>query len=229
MHRERGASWAVSRDEAVLAFPELAHERLLGLMPQFLSTARRLGAPEASCWSLLPTEPEALGSELVAAGFREGWQAHWMAIEVHARPSSVFPPGVEIGLAPATWRPTSLPWDGDRVAAIRSSLATARPRRVWHLGAWREGRPVGHALVNVTTGRLGVSGIYDVGVAESERRRGIGSALIVAALQLAGAQGCAAATLNATPEGELLFSALGFQSVGVAQTWWLDLAERAAG
>ena len=77
--------------------------------------------------------------------------------------------------------------------------------------------------MNVTTGRLGVAGIYDMGVASKERRRGIGSALTLAALQLAASQGCAAATLNATPEGELLYSALGFRSVGVAQTWWLEL------
>lgn len=223
VHRERGASWAVSPAGAVLAFPELSHERLLGLLPQFLSTARRSAAREASCWSLLPTEPEELGSELAAAGFREGWQAHWMAIEIASRARTSAPEGVEVGLAPATWRATQLPWDGDGIAAVRSRLASVQPRRVWHLGAWRDGRPVGHALVNVSTGRLGVAGIYDMGVAEGERRRGIGGALTAAALQLAGAHGCAAATLNATAEGELLYSTLGFRSVGVAQTWWLDL------
>jgi GNAT superfamily N-acetyltransferase len=224
VHRERGASWAVSPAGAVLAFPELSHERLAGLLPQFLSTARRGAAREASCWSLLPTEPEALGSELLSAGFGEGWQAHWMAIDIASRASGGAPSGVEVGLAPPTWRATALPWDGEGIAAVRSRLASTQPRRVWHLGAWRDGRPVGHAVVNVTTGRLGVAGIYDMGVAETERRHGIGRALTAAALQLAGAHGCAAATLNATPEGELLYSAVGFRSVGVAQTWWLDLA-----
>ncbi|HWM11520.1 MAG TPA: GNAT family N-acetyltransferase [Solirubrobacteraceae bacterium] len=223
VHRERGASWALSRAGAVLAFPQLSHERLQGLLPQFLSAARRSAAREASCWSLLPTEPEELEAELLAAGFREGWQAHWMSIEIASRARGPAPEGVEVGLAPPTWKATALPWDGDGIAAVRSRLATVQPRRVWHLGAWRDGRPVGHALVNVTTGRLGVAGIYDMGVAEGERRRGVGGALTTAALQLAGAHGCAAATLNATADGELLYSALGFRSVGVAQTWWLDL------
>jgi GNAT superfamily N-acetyltransferase len=223
VHRERGASWALSPAGAVLAFPQLSNERLGGLLPQFLSAARRSAAREASCWSLLPTEPDELEAELLAAGFGEGWQAHWMAIEISSRPGGAAPEGVEVGLAPATWKATALPWDGAGIAAVRSTLAGAKPRRVWHLGAWREGRPVGHALVNVSTGRLGVAGIYDMGVAEGERRQGIGRALTAAALQLAGANGCAAATLNATPEGELLYSALGFRSVGVAQTWWLDL------
>ena len=223
VHRERGASWALSPAGAVLAFPQLSNERLIGLLPQFLSAARRSAAREASCWSLLPTEPDELGEELLAAGFGEGWQAHWMAIEIASRAGGATPEGVEVGLAPATWKATALPWDGEGIAAVRSRLASANPRRVWHLGAWRDGRPVGHAVVNVTTGRLGVAGIYDMGVAEGERRLGIGRALTAAALQLAGAQGCAAATLNATPDGELLYSALGFRSVGVAQTWWLDL------
>ena len=223
VHRERGASWALSPAGAVLAFPHLSRERLVGLLPQFLSAARRSAAREASCWSLLPTEPEELEDELLAAGFGEGWQAHWMAIEISSRAAGAAPVGVEVGLAPATWKATALPWDGEGITAVRSRLATVNPRRVWHLGAWRDGRPVGHALVNVTTGRLGVAGIYDMGVAEGERRRGIGRALTTAALQLAAAQGCAAATLNATPEGELLYPALGFRSVGVAQTWWLDL------
>jgi GNAT superfamily N-acetyltransferase len=229
VHRERGVAWCVSPAGAVLAFPELSHARLLGLLPQFLSAARRSAAREASCWSLLPTEPPELDSELRACGFREGWQAHWMSIELAARPRSSLPSGVEVGLAPPTWRATTLPWDGEDIARVRSALATARPRRVWHLGAWRAGHPVGHALVNLTSDRLGVAGIYDMGVDEGERRRGIGRALTEEALQLAAANGCAAATLNATHEGERLYRTLGFRSVGAAQTWWLDLAEPAAG
>ncbi len=223
VRREPGASWAVSRAGAVLAFPEVSHERLSGLLPQFLSAARRSGAGEASCWSHLPMEPEELPVELLAAGFREGWQAHWMAVEIASRAGVAAPDGVEVGLAPATWKATTLPWDGEGIAGVRSKLASVQPRRVWHLGAWQNGRPVGHALVNVTTGRLGVAGIYDMGVAERERRRGIGRALTAAALQLAGSHGCATATLNATAEGELLYRELGFRSVGLAQTWWLDL------
>ena len=77
--------------------------------------------------------------------------------------------------------------------------------------------------MNVSTGRLGVAGMYDVGVRADARRRGIGRALTAAACSLARAQGCRYATLNATFEGELLYAALGFRTVGVAQTWWLHL------
>lgn len=224
VRRERGVTWMVSRAGATVAFPELSLERLGGLVPQFLSAAERVDAREASCWSLLPTEPEELGSELLAAGFREGWQASWMAVEIVPRPPEQPPAGVQIGLASPTWKATDLPWDGEGIAAIRSRLAGAHPRRVWHVGAWRDGGPVGHAVLNVSTGRIGVGGIYDMGVAPDERRRGIGRALTRAALELARSQGCAVATLNATPEGELLYRALGFRSVGVAQTWWRQLS-----
>ena len=223
--RERGATWTASPAGAALAFPELSRVRLEGLLPQLLSAAVRAGAREASCWSLLPTVPEELGEQLLGDGFREGWQASWMAAEIGPRPDAEPPEGIQIGIAPPTWKPTELPWDGAGIAAVRSRLAGMHPRRVWHLGAWRDGAPVGHALVNVTTGRLGVAGIYDMGVVESERRRGIGRALTIAALRLAGSQGCGTATLNATPEGELLYGTLGFRLVGVAQTWWLDLPQ----
>jgi GNAT superfamily N-acetyltransferase len=223
VHREQGVTSVASTAGATLAFPELSSERLSGLVPQFLSTARRAGAREASCWSLLPTEPRNLGEALLEAGFREGWQARWMAGEVAVYPPTPAPDGVQIGLAPPSWKATKLPWDSEGIAGIRSLLADAHPRRAWHLGAWRNGTPVGHALLHVSSGRLGVGGIYDMGVAEHERRRGIGTALTLAAVELARTQGCAIVTLNATPEGALLYRTLGFRDVGVAQTWWLEL------
>jgi GNAT superfamily N-acetyltransferase len=218
VHRERGVTWMSSPAGAVLAFPRLSRARLGELLPRFLEAAE--SAPEASCWSLLPTRPTELDQVLRRFGFREGWQALWMAGLTGASVRAVVPEDVRVGVVEQEWRPTDLPWDGAGIAAVRERLARARPRRVWHLGAWRDGRPVGHATLSVTTGRLGVAGIYDMGVAQHERRRGIGRALTVAALELGRRTGCAVATLNATPEGEVLYRQLGFRSFGVAQTWW---------
>ena len=188
-----------------------------------MSAARGAGVIEASCWSSLPTRPPDLHARLLALGFEEGWQAHWMAIELdRLRPAGV-PHGVVVAEAGEGWTPTTLPYDGVESTTARHVLARARPRRVWHVGAWRDGRPVGHAVVSVTAGRLGVAGLYDVGVERGERRRGIGRAVTLAALDVARSLGCGVATLNATPEGEALYRAMGFRSVGVAQTWWLHL------
>jgi ribosomal protein S18 acetylase RimI-like enzyme len=216
VRRERGVTWMASPAGAVLAFPRLTRARLDAVLPRFLEAAER--TPEASCWSLLPTEPRELGEVLRGVGFRDGWQAHWMAVDVEPTPEPR-PEGVRVG-EPEEWEPTDLPWDGAGIAAVRAALAAARPRRVWHVAAWRGGEPVGHATVSVTTGELGVAGIYDMGVAAHERRRGIGRALTCAALALGRAAGCRVATLNATAEGELLYRQLGFRSVGTAQTWW---------
>jgi GNAT superfamily N-acetyltransferase len=218
VQRERGVTWMSSPAGAVLAFPNLSRTDLDELLPRFLDAAGR--APEASCWSLLPTRPPELGDVLRAAGFQEGWQAHWMAVATDFQLDASPPAGVRVGTVEGAWAPTDLPWDGAGIAAVRMRLATARPQRVWHVGAWRGETPVGHATLNVTTGGHGVAGIYDMGVADGERRRGIGRALTASVLRLARSAGCEVATLNATPEGGLLYRALGFRSVGVAQTWW---------
>ena len=218
VRRERGVTWMSSRAGAVLAFPRVSRRRLDALLPRFLEAAG--AAPEASCWSLLPTQPPDLDAALGAVGFREGWQAHWMAAATEDVDDVQSPEGVRIGIVEDPWSPTDLPWDGAGIAFVRERLAAAVPRRVWHLAAWRHDEPVGHATLNVTTGKIGVAGIYDMGVADKERRRGIGRALTVAVLELGREAGAAVATLNATPEGELLYRQLAFRSVGFAQTWW---------
>ena len=218
VHREPGVTWMASPAGAVLAFPRMSRDRLDALLPRFLETAE--ATPEASCWSLLPTRPRELDERLRAAGFREGWQAQWMAVTIDAAPAVREPAGVRIAVDPQEWSPTDLPWDGAGIAAVRKRLAASRPRRVWHIAAWEQDAPVGHATVSVTTGRLGVAGIYDMGVVAQARRRGIGAALTAGALEIGRQAGCSVATLNATPEGELLYRQLAFRPVGVAQTWW---------
>ena len=218
VHREPGVTWMASPAGAILAFPRMSRDRLDALLPRFLESAD--ATPEASCWSLLPTRPRELDERLRTAGFREGWQAQWMAAAIETAPAVREPAGVRIAVDPQEWSPTDLPWDGAGMAAVRKRLATSRPRRVWHIAAWAEHAPVGHATVNVTTGKLGVAGIYDMGVAEQARRHGVGAALTVAALALGRQAGCSVAILNATPEGELLYRQLAFRPVGVAQTWW---------
>jgi ribosomal protein S18 acetylase RimI-like enzyme len=72
----------------------------------------------------------------------------------------------------------------------------------------------------------GIAGIYDMGVSPEHRRRGIGRALTLAACSLARELGCTHAVLNATPEGELLYSTVGFERLGEGRTWWRHPGER---
>jgi hypothetical protein len=227
---EPGLTWALGGGTAAIAFPSLSKARADAVLPELVAAARAARVREVSCWSLLPTRPRDLGERLVALGFEVGWQAHWMAIDLDDAERSPEAAGVEVRVVEPDepWPAAGLPYDDPGSAESRRRLGAARPRRVWHLAARRDEVPVGHATVNVTTGRLGVAGIYDVGVRAAERRRGVGSALTAAACALGRVEGCRYATLNATYEGELLYSALGFRSVGVAQTWWLHLPRSAS-
>jgi hypothetical protein len=51
--------------------------------------------------------------------------------------------------------------------------------------------------------------------------QGIGRSLTLAACRLGRRLGCSHAILNATPEGELLYRTVGFESLGMGRTWWL--------
>jgi GNAT superfamily N-acetyltransferase len=57
----------------------------------------------------------------------------------------------------------------------------------------------------------GVIGLYGIGTLPSARRRGVGSALTLVPMLAAQDEGCRAAILHATPDGEQLYPRLGFR------------------
>jgi GNAT superfamily N-acetyltransferase len=136
------------------------------------------------------------------------------------------PGGLRVELAEegATWDVEGLPYYSPD--ARLSSGAEDRPhrRRIWRFAAWLDGGVVGHSAVFVTTGRLGVAGIYDCGVVPVARNQGVGKAVTAAACRHAQDMGCHHALLNATGMGEPVYRRLGFVSLGRGQTWWLQRA-----
>ena len=100
----------------------------------------------------------------------------------------------------------------------RRAKSDNRPPQQRHFGAWLDGKVVGHSVLHLTTGALGVAGLYSVGVVPSARRRGIGAAVTLAACEHARAVGCHWATLNAATH---IYDRLGFVSLGWGQTWWM--------
>jgi GNAT superfamily N-acetyltransferase len=201
-HRERfdldGVAVFIGAGDAVLAFPDSEAD-----LAAAVALAREYRPQEIGCWSLEPDE--ALGARLSELGFQDGWQPHWMGIEVtraNAEP--------EHRVEESTVCNSELPY--------WSELHEGSEEGVQHLVVRDASTLVGHAVLNLD-GNSG--GLYDMGVLPSARRRGYARGLTLAALGRARLAGCSGVTLNATHEGELVYREVGFQSLGRGMTWWL--------
>jgi GNAT superfamily N-acetyltransferase len=135
--------------------------------------------------------PDTDPAALADAGFEHGWQPWWMVAEL-ASVSRVEDPRVRVE-----------PSDGS----------------TWTAFAWEDGRSFGKAVAHL--GSPDVAGVFDMGVYGRWQRQGVGSALLSAVCRAAEAAGAQYAALNATPEGERLYSQRGFTRVGDGETWWL--------
>jgi GNAT superfamily N-acetyltransferase len=206
--RSAGLAWVAPPPggEAILPFPRRASRPALDAM---LGWCRRHDVAGIGCWTTGLESTTELAARLVARGFEWGWQAHWMAIDLDALPLGHTDPRVSLA--------TEVPeygGHGRRMLALTSG-------RFWHAVAREDGAYAGRAWAHVTGGKLGCAGIYDVDVAPRARGRGLGRALTLAVCRAAAAAGARTATLNATGEGELLYGALGFRSLGHGQKWWI--------
>lgn len=198
---------------ATLAFPRAVPRPGLEAM---LEWCRRNGAGGVGCWvtGLEPTGE--LAARLVARGFEWGWQPHWMALDLDRLPLEETDERVALV--------SEVPEYGPGFGLALLEMVRRQPHRFVHAVARVDGAYAGHATAHVVGGRLAGAGIYDVDVVPSQRRRGLGRALTLAVCRAAAGAGARVATLNATGEGELLYRALGFRSLGLGQTWWIHRA-----
>src|SRR5581483_5933623 len=157
-------------------------------------------------WLSLDTD----AASLEAAGFERGWEPWWMAAPLDAIPESDDPRATICAEVPE-YGP-----EGQRLL----SLARGHPPRAWHALARVDGRFAGRAW-GLADGDL--AGIYDMEVWPKFQRRGIGRALLRTVCAAARAAGADRAVLNATPDGERLYSAEGFEHVGRGITYWHHL------
>lgn len=227
IHRENGARWLYTPQELNIAFPRMPSATSGATLDAILADCRRRPPKQAVCWSLTPPQPRDLGARLAARGFEWGWRPHWMALDLRKmRADFPLPDGLHIAVDDESdWEVDDLPYYRREEAAGFRTLARARPRRTWHFGAWLEGRIVGHSLIHLTTGALGVAGVYAVGVVPSARNQGVGRAVTLAACQFAQALGCGYAALNSATH---IYDRLGFASLGYGQTWWMHAPAWAA-
>jgi ribosomal protein S18 acetylase RimI-like enzyme len=202
-----GLDLVVDSGGGTIAFPRpgaRSPEAIDGVMRR----ARKLRLRAMSCWSL--HEDRTLGTLLLARGFEWGWQPHWMAIGLARLP--------DVQLEHAV-----VPAEDGRSPGVPYATSRPDPEAAWRLAVRARNQTVGHAVVNPWRG---YAGIYDMGVHPSRRRRGIGRALTLAACRLGRELGCTHAVLNATGEGEPLYRAVGFESLGMGRTWWLHPGRR---
>ena len=186
----------------------IAFPRTRGRLRERLDAAMRLGLRAMSCWAL--ADDRVLGTLLAARGFEWGWQPHWMALDLARLPDE--PPAHAVEPARGGL-PRGLPYAG----------SLPDPPAARHLAVRADGETVGHVVVNPWRR---IAGIYDMGVLSGHRRQGIGRALTLAACRLARDLGCTHAVLNATGEGEPVYRGVGFESLGLGQTWWLHPGPR---
>jgi GNAT superfamily N-acetyltransferase len=153
-------------------------------------------------WATGREDLERLARPLLARGFEAGWQPHWMAIAATDLPSGE--PDARVAVSA----------DVPEYDAYGQALLRLTAGRFWHAVARVDDAFTGRAWSHRTGDH---AGLYDVDVRARWRRHGLGHALTLAVARAAGAPWV---VLNATGEGEALYRALGFRSVGLGQTWW---------
>jgi GNAT superfamily N-acetyltransferase len=157
-------------------------------------------------WLSLDTD----ATPLEAIGFERGWEPWWMAAPLDA---------IREPDDPRAALSTDVPEYGPNGQRLLS-LARGPSPRAWHAVARVDGRLAGRAWSLVGSE---IAGIYDMDVWPEFQRRGLGRALLRTVCDAARAAGASRAVLNATPDGERLYSAEGFVHVGRGITYWHHL------
>jgi GNAT superfamily N-acetyltransferase len=221
IHRRKGVIWfdaPTATSAMYVPFPRLTPTNARHELDALIATIGDKQAPRPVwLWAAAPPEPANLPLLLMARGFRHGFQPHWMWLDLATlRDDFVLRRDIRIELNPdpAIWDPVK---NADFLAECR--LARLHPDRAVQAVAWVDGAPIGVSCAFLTRGQSGIAGIYDVGVLPEYRNQGIGKALTHAVCVWARDRGYRIAGLNATPMGEPVYRALGFQSLRWSETW----------
>jgi GNAT superfamily N-acetyltransferase len=180
---------------------------------------RDRGAP-AMWWPMPSGKPADLPSRLEASGWKHTESMPWMGRDLdRPLPAPPHVPGLEV--RPVVTEDDQAAWfvamrDGfgipapimDALARVGTAMGSRGP---WlRLVALLDGRPVGSAGVHLTGD---VAGLYNVTTLPSLRRRGVGTAATLAALEGMRDHGVRTAVLGTTEMGRSIYERLGFRHV----------------
>ena len=199
-------SWQAHDGQLMLNFPTAIE---VDAVRRGIAAARDRGAHIVGAW----LAPDVDAAPLEAAGFERGWEPWWMAADAAALPAH---DDARVALH------AEVPEYGPGGRSLLT-LTTARPARAWHAVARVDGQLAGRSWAYLADG---IAGVYDMDVWPEYQRQGLGRALLRAVTTAARGAGAHAFVLNATPDGERLYSAEGFTRVGIGITYWHHLAAR---
>jgi GNAT superfamily N-acetyltransferase len=196
-------SWQAHDRQLTLNFPRAIDATAASRGVEF---ARERNAGIVGAW----LSPQTDAAPLETVGFERGWEPWWMAarLDTIAEPDD---PRAALSVDIPEYGP-----GGQRLL----SLADGERPRAWHAVARVDGRFAGRAW-SLLAGD--VAGVYDMFVGPQFQRRGLGRALLRTVCEAARDAGATRVVLNATPEGERLYSAEGFVHVGRGITYWHHL------
>jgi GNAT superfamily N-acetyltransferase len=196
-------SWQAHDGQLMLNFPSAIDASAARTGVEF---ARERDGGIVGAW--LSADTDATPLEVV--GFERGWEPWWMAARLDEIQEPDDPRAVLSADVPEYGR------SGQRLL----SLARGETHRAWHAVARVDGDFAGRAWILVTGD---VAGVYDMDVWPKFQRRGLGRSLLRTLCAAARAAGATRGVLNATPDGEPLYSAEGFVHVGKGITYWHHL------
>ncbi len=195
-----------------------ADRRIRAVLERLATVARR------SWWQVLPsTQPPDIGQRLSAAGlvYLPEESRPVMTLDLTRRPDSAPPPaGLAIlrvydAATMADWAQASQAGFAANAANIQpyhdaySAHGFARESALHHFVGYDHGVPVTSATLLLAGG---LAGIYDVSTAPHARGHGLGTAITNACLRAAAERGYALAVLQASAEGEHLYTRLRFRT-----------------